>query len=336
MFEKGMIPPHLNLQTLNSRIHLEGTRIDIPRQAEPWPAESARMAGVSSFGFGGTNCHLVIGPPPARVSTASADKGLEVLTLSAASHGALLELANRYIDFLAGTSDRFRDICHTANTGRTRFTHRVAILSATAADAAWQLRHFIDAEPCEGLASGIAFKKGPDVHISCRGTEEELARELLHALPGLRTFHHGIKRLLGPDQNCPRAIAFASEYALLQTWQQFGVTSASFSGKGMGGFLADCASGRRSILEAVHGGIVRGRASLPERGPADGAGSRGPILEISADCSLRDFLSIAARLFVAGVELNWVEIYRGHDSARVRSPTYPFQREQYWIADRHD
>ena len=55
------IPPHLHLQKLNPYISLEGTSLSIPTQLQPWKkGKKGRLAGVSSFGFGGTNAHVIL------------------------------------------------------------------------------------------------------------------------------------------------------------------------------------------------------------------------------------------------------------------------------------
>src|SRR5207302_7124849 len=68
----GEIPAQLHFEKLNPHISLENTPLVIPRKREPWPAaaERPRFAGVSSFGFGGTNAHLVLEEAPRRKATA--------------------------------------------------------------------------------------------------------------------------------------------------------------------------------------------------------------------------------------------------------------------------
>ncbi len=134
------IPPHLHLQKINPYIQLEDTPLQIPTVPQNWPARenaaSSRTAGVSAFGFGGTNTHIVIAEPPRisqqeTVEPAIEDRPFHLLTLSAKSPEALEALVLRYQDFLQENSDLpLSDICYTANVGRSHFPHRLAVLAA--------------------------------------------------------------------------------------------------------------------------------------------------------------------------------------------------------------
>ncbi len=64
MIQKGEIPAHLHLNTPNPRIPWDDLPIDIPRNALAWPGHAKiRIAGISSFGFSGTNAHLLVQEP---------------------------------------------------------------------------------------------------------------------------------------------------------------------------------------------------------------------------------------------------------------------------------
>ncbi|RAH59477.1 polyketide synthase [Aspergillus piperis CBS 112811] len=73
--EKGIIPPNTDLQTLNPRIDEEFLHIKVPRKAIPWPITGVRRASVSSFGFGGTNVHVVLDNAPSQARTHSNKSG---------------------------------------------------------------------------------------------------------------------------------------------------------------------------------------------------------------------------------------------------------------------
>ncbi|SDT82754.1 Acyl transferase domain-containing protein [Streptomyces sp. TLI_053] len=177
--DRGQIPPNLHFAELNPHISFEGTTFAVPTALTPWPAEAGsgsggarRLAGVSSFGFSGTNAHLIVeqapdapAVPPGGGTDAGAgagtadgpgeDRPLSVLALSARSGGALLKLARRYQDRLAkaGPADA-ADLCFSANTGRSHFPHRLAAVGATPGELAERLADFVRDDPGEGLLLG--------------------------------------------------------------------------------------------------------------------------------------------------------------------------------------
>ncbi|HEX3641760.1 MAG TPA: beta-ketoacyl synthase N-terminal-like domain-containing protein, partial [Ktedonobacteraceae bacterium] len=141
--QKDEIVPHLHFKQLNSHISFADTPFAIPTQHQSWPPNQHRLAGVSAFGFGGTNVHVILeAAPVADKLTSTAVSSLEIerpqhlLTLSALSAPALLALAQRYEAYLKShPSNSLADICFTANTGRSHFAHRLAI----SADSTQQL-----------------------------------------------------------------------------------------------------------------------------------------------------------------------------------------------------
>src|SRR5262249_35823691 len=89
----GEVAPIVGLGEVNPLIRLDGSRFHIPRGAAPWPrGDVARLVGVSSFGFGGSNAHALLSdafPTPARVSRT----GSFLIPLSARTEPALRDLA---------------------------------------------------------------------------------------------------------------------------------------------------------------------------------------------------------------------------------------------------
>src|SRR5262249_21759811 len=94
--QHGQIPGQLHLRGLNPRISLENTRVEIARELQPWPSVPRRIAGVNSFGFGGTNAHITIEAPPVVPAAAASSRPAHIFSLSARTASALKELARRY------------------------------------------------------------------------------------------------------------------------------------------------------------------------------------------------------------------------------------------------
>ena len=145
----GEIPAHLHFREPNPLIAWERMPVRGAGERTLWERGEGgrRIAGVSSFGFSGTNAHVVLeewrggggaelaggghGRPwsercPAQAarcgSRSAVERPVEVLTLSARDEAALGELASRYAAHLEAHAElRFQDVCHTANTGRAHF-----------------------------------------------------------------------------------------------------------------------------------------------------------------------------------------------------------------------
>jgi acyl transferase domain-containing protein/SAM-dependent methyltransferase len=145
----GEIPPNLHFKNPNPHIAWNEMGVSIPTVCTPWPTNSGRrLAAVSSFGFSGTNSHIVMesaeGVPallPVNDTADSSAKGdglpfkkrtHEVLTLSAKTGGALEESIVRYAQHLGEHPELLLgDICHTANAGRSHFEHRFSVVAAS-------------------------------------------------------------------------------------------------------------------------------------------------------------------------------------------------------------
>jgi|LSQX01.1.fsa_nt_gb polyketide synthase PksN len=125
------IPPNLNFVEPNPYIDLTHSPVYIVDRLIPWDTgEYPRRCGVSSFGFSGTNCHVVMEEAPESEAFANEQQRRHILTLSAKSEKALISLVNDYVSFLDHPSEAcLGDICSTASKGRGHYQYRLAILS---------------------------------------------------------------------------------------------------------------------------------------------------------------------------------------------------------------
>ena len=120
-----VLPPNLHLKQLNPKINLEAIPAKIVTSPTPWDAP-IRRAGISSFGFTGTNAHVILEEAPPLVIEAP-ERSSYLFTLSAISKEALESLIASYRDFL--TNESMADVAYTANTGRNHFPYRIAIIA---------------------------------------------------------------------------------------------------------------------------------------------------------------------------------------------------------------
>ncbi|MWA16230.1 type I polyketide synthase [Streptomyces sp. BA2] len=121
----GVLPASLGALPLNPDLDLENSPFTVPHQAGEWAG--LRHAGVSSFGIGGTNCHVVLGSAPRR-AVASADRRPQLALFSAHRDDALERLADATAAALEQPGADAADAAYTLHTGRSERSHRAAAI----------------------------------------------------------------------------------------------------------------------------------------------------------------------------------------------------------------
>jgi acyl transferase domain-containing protein len=131
-----MIPPHLHFEEPSPHIAWEQLPVRVPTSPTPWPGGyPTRIAGVSSFGFSGTNAHVILEEPPPQIPTPAALEAQPyLLPISARTPAALRELAGAYLGFLAAHDSEVRDICYSAALRRNHYEERLAVTGAAAGE----------------------------------------------------------------------------------------------------------------------------------------------------------------------------------------------------------
>ena len=158
------IAPHLHYENPSPQIDWMRLPIEVPVQLTPWSSESGvHFAGISSFGFSGTNGHVILGsvePHAVILANAEPTGSSSLLCLSAANDGGLRKLVERYSVFLHGTNHRFADICCAVATGRAKLGSRLALVAKDAISAAQLLDKWLAGESVEQVASNV---QGPSL-----------------------------------------------------------------------------------------------------------------------------------------------------------------------------
>ena len=133
------LPPVTNLKQLSPHLAIDDTVLSIPHQGRQWTAER-RLAGVSSFGWSGTNVHVVLEEAPAS-SEPVAPEEVWPLVLSAQSPEALRILGEAYADRLEHAEEsELANICYTSAVRRTHHAHRIAVAGSRAKKIGPELR----------------------------------------------------------------------------------------------------------------------------------------------------------------------------------------------------
>jgi acyl transferase domain-containing protein/trans-aconitate methyltransferase/acyl carrier protein len=156
----------------------------IPTTGRPWePIAGRRIAGVSSFGFSGTNAHVVVEEAPAVGSpVAQRERTARLLCLSAKTDAALNSLVTRWQRHLARTEAALADLCYTANAGRTHFRQRRTVVAATVDEARARLAALADAPTAseltgKGVRASGRFVPSPSTGESQGGGEPQRREE---------------------------------------------------------------------------------------------------------------------------------------------------------------
>ncbi|MFV2213473.1 SDR family NAD(P)-dependent oxidoreductase, partial [Actinomadura sp. LOL_016] len=119
----GVLPASLHAAPVNELLGLDGSPFDVVTRTRAW--DGPRLAGVSSFGIGGTNAHVVVGPAPERPRT-EPDARPHPIVLSAASPAALTATAGDLADWFDREAPDPSDLAHTLQRGRRHLPYRVA------------------------------------------------------------------------------------------------------------------------------------------------------------------------------------------------------------------
>jgi myxalamid-type polyketide synthase MxaE and MxaD len=162
------LPPSLHFTRPSSHIDWNSLPLKVPTRLEPWKKRGeTRAAGISSFGFSGTNAHVILEEYLEPAHPASTGGDVWMFPLSAKSPQALRALATRYAQFL-GEHPKLElvDIAHTLASGRSHFEYRAAIVAASLPELLDQLQQLQREEISSGIQTGHATLSANSVHIA--------------------------------------------------------------------------------------------------------------------------------------------------------------------------
>lgn len=290
----GEVPGNLHLNQLNPRLRADRLPVDFCDSARPWPASAGRprVAGVSAFGFNGTNAHLVVREAPAARprETSTDDRPAHLLALSARDPRGLRESALRLAHWLTEHPDAsLADVCHTVSARRPAFPYRTALVARTGDDLVDRLRAVAGetADPPEQTTGPVAFLLNATGDRAWRS-----AARLYATYPAFRDHFDRCDTLLRPTAGEPIAarlaqgpsgsplfrdtVALAYQIALVRALDGWRVKAGAVAGSGPGELAAACLAG---VLDTATAGRLLA-ARHTDATPPPLTEARGPRLRL--------------------------------------------------------
>jgi acyl transferase domain-containing protein/short-subunit dehydrogenase/acyl carrier protein len=286
------IPANLHFTQPNPHVDWERLSFKVVSQHQSWPYKqdtlAARYAGLSSFGFSGTNSHIVIaGNDLQKPDTADArffKRPVHALALSARSPASLTSLARAYVKLLENaTPIELPDICFSANTTRSQFEYRLAAVGSDALSIATDLSSFTSGTQSTGPYTGQTLSDTPG-KVAWLFTGEAagygtMARDLYQTQPVFKQaidqcalildqlLDISLVRILcesdfdrHKEVSISQSVLFSFDYALAQVWLSWGGRPDFLAGYGAGQFAAACIA---EVFSIEHGfAILIARAKL--------------------------------------------------------------------------
>ena len=288
VLKHGYIPANLHLNNPSDQIPLADLRIDIPRTGRPFPDGQRRVAGVNSFGFGGTNAHVVLAEPPGPLAVNGSSHGhqppLAVLPISARTEEALVATARQLAEHLGAHADlRLLDLGYTLSRRRSHLNYRQTLVADSIADARQQLQALADGgqisasrtSPTTPKLAFVCTGMGPQWWKMCRGlldvypaftesirrSDRELSRYTNWSLIDELRADETSSRMAETEVAQPAN--FAIQIALAEQLKQFGITPDAVIGHSAGEVAAHHLAGILTFEQAIQ--VIYHRSRLQQR-----------------------------------------------------------------------
>ncbi|BBM86753.1 type I polyketide synthase [Candidatus Uabimicrobium amorphum] len=297
----GEIPPNLHFNDPNKYIRWDEICLEVQTKMEPWKNED-KLAGLSSFSFGGTNVHAILQNNRVAQQKQTPNRKTHLLRLSAHSEEALQQMMEDYcVALYSQSNDALGNICFSANTGRGHFPHRLVVVGDSLVDICEQLTDGVE----EQIANKCKRKKPKIVWMfTGQGSQyKKMARHLYETEPSFRAdleycqarlkletklldviFGETDSELIHQTQYTQPAL-FSIEYALAKLWLRWGIKPDYVLGHSIGEYVAACIAGVMNIDDALC--LIEARGRLMQSLPAGG----GMIAVFAEEKTVVDLLS---------------------------------------------
>ncbi len=279
--KNGMIPKHLHLNNPNPKIDFEGLRLRVPVEGVKWPrTEGPKRAGVNSFGFGGTNAHVLLeelvscDSESVNNSTELLDNKPVLIPLSARSTKSLHLFANEIKNIIGREGSTLSDLGFSLSLKRDHYNHRAAIVASTNDELSELLDAFIRDEARLGVCTPSLEQKQPLIAFVFTGMGPQwwamghkLLREEIVFRDAIANVDEKFKELSGwsilnemlvsedisrmSETEVAQPANFAIQVGLAALWESWGVKPNAIIGHSAGEAAAAFVAGAMSLEDAV-------------------------------------------------------------------------------------
>lgn len=293
VLKHAYIPQNLNLENPSTQIPLGELNIDIPRAGRAWPTGSRqRLAGVNSFGFGGTNAHVVLAAPPDAIAASTSGSfgklPLTILPLSARAEEAVAASAQQLAKHVSARPDiTLTDLGYTLSRRRSHLNYRRALIVESLTDARNQLQALADGAPAAGsIPAGRIPAATPKLAFVCTGMGPQwwkMCRGLLDVYPAFTESIMRSDRALQPytgwslidelradetrsrmaEADVAQPANFAAQVALAEQLKEFGIVPDAVIGHSAGEVAAQYLAGVLTFEQAIQ--VIYHRSHLQQR-----------------------------------------------------------------------
>ncbi|APJ03117.1 type I polyketide synthase [Silvanigrella aquatica] len=307
-----ILPASLNFQSPNTNINFEDSPFYVNNKTKPWITKNLpRIAGVSSFGIGGTNAHIILQEAPLRVSDPDTNT-CSLFCISAKSISALEKKEKKLLNFLEqNTNLNYRDISYTLQTCYHEFLYKKALIVYTKNElnnsrSIVHIQNKMDPNKVAKLSFLFPGQGSQYVNMARKlYLTEETYRNCIDNCANILNKYSGIDLLgllypkelnLISDGNLDNTVfaqpaIFIVEYALSQLYMSWGIKPDVMIGHSLGEYVAACIAEVFSLEDAIF--LIYSRAKLMQQMP------RGKMISIFSSLDdlkpiLNSSISVAA------------------------------------------
>ncbi|MBK6882785.1 MAG: amino acid adenylation domain-containing protein [Flavobacteriales bacterium] len=280
----GTIPASIGFETPNPSIDFANSPFTVAKENIFWPrTDVPRIAGVSSFGVGGTNAHVILAEPPVEVPS-SASRSKQLFLLSAKSKTSLDAMTDNLHAWLGSHPEAsLADAAYTLQLGRRHFKHRRLIVGGSHAEVMEAIANkdtnLLGTRELHEAAPGVVFmfpgqgsqyvNMGRDLYASEPVFAQHFdqcctlfSKELNVDLKAIIFPKAGEEEKAGEQLKqtiYTQASLFTMHYSLAKLWMHWGIVPDAMMGHSIGEFAAACLAGVFSLEDAVTLVANRGR-----------------------------------------------------------------------------